>query len=94
MKTEFSYDFCWRKKHFWPIIYAHSEYFSIFEDGLTLYVIVTPYEHGWYLFWYQWIEETHRQGYWAFSKGNHEGYCINPAPFGGRVTDKGREDKG
>ena len=33
--------------------------FKILRSRLHYDVIVTSYEDGWYLFWYQWKEETH-----------------------------------
>ena len=44
------------KNYFWPIILCT---FKIFPNFHVPANIMTSYEDGWYLFWYQWKEEPH-----------------------------------
>ena len=57
--------------------------FKILKIHLHYDVIVTSHEDGWYLFWYEWKEETHYDNYTSVQ--HPEGVATTP-PLGGGVT--------
>ena len=85
--------FFFSRKSIFAYILCIFNMFEIFRSRLHYDVIVTSYAGGWYLFWYQWKEDTHSYTVVA-NKGIQDVYYRksrwgrNNPPFGGTCYRK------
>ena len=89
------------ENRFLDILWVFPIMFKILRSRLHYDVIVTSYVDGWYLFWYQWKEETDSHtlvaniGYRTFIIENPGGGCNNPPSPSKDVLQKmPQEDEG
>ena len=68
MKIASFYDFLAENQFLPTLCVRYGNMFKIWMSGFNYDVKVTSYVNGWYLFWYQWKEETLNYGIYIGSK--------------------------